>query len=384
MLKRYLSCLKLELERLKELNVRASLDSVYIGGGTPTIYSAYELGELLDAVGATFIIAVDGVEVSLECAPSTARSYNEWRTYFNVLAGRKKLPVTRLSFGVQTGDAASLRHMGRVGGEVAALALLRAADDMFESYNADFLLNYPTISTRASLPRCEPSLLDWLDSCRASKLRLPSISLYQLWDVDTIPIGRAKHVNLLDEEKLLERKWTLQEGIFSRKLAPALISTVVQESRHASAFFKNRHSSFCQIGCGSGAYSIFPREFVTRPRNIEEYMLACEEGPVFNTMSSCYNLTHEETEIRRLIMGLRSFEWIDASLLAETECKSFVSLGETVGRIQNLVTLGLVLKDKKKFRFSDDAFLIGNELSTYLHPSSHSRRAEYNGGQSIS
>ena len=114
MLKRYLSCLKLELTSLKELNVRASLDSVYIGGGTPTIYSALELGELLDAVGTTFIIATDGVEVSLECAPSTARSYNEWRTYFDALSCRRTLPVTRLSFGMQAGDSASLRHMGRM------------------------------------------------------------------------------------------------------------------------------------------------------------------------------------------------------------------------------------------------------------------------------
>ena len=113
-------------------------------------------------------------------------------------------------------------------------------------------------------------------------------------------------------------------------------------------------------------------------------MRACEEGTLFNTTSCCYSLTCEEIEIRRLIMGLRSFEWIDASLLTEIERRSYSSLEETVGRIQNLVNVGLVLKDEKKYRFSDLAFLIGNELSTYLHPTSHSRRAEHNGGQSVS
>jgi hypothetical protein len=78
-------------------------------------------------------------------------------------------------------------------------------------------------------------------------------------------------------------------------------------------------------------------------------------------------------------MGLRSYEWIPVTGSMGKLHVLTRSLQETQERIEILVGLGLVDKNNNMYRLTNTAFLIANELSTYLHPASHSRTGAIHG-----
>jgi oxygen-independent coproporphyrinogen-3 oxidase len=373
-IQRYLCALMLELQSIKNYVSHQPLNSVYIGGGTPTICTAHQLNELLDAVVAAFPLQHHDVEVTVECAPSPNRGIRAWNDYARTLTERSQLPVNRFSFGIQANEPLALRRMGRSGGSSAAFALLAAMNETVEHYNVDFILNYPEGPDDNRHGPWENGFLKWLDTQQENGLRVPSLSLYQLWDVPTISIARSKGTQLINEGSLIERKFRLQEGLFTRGFFPGIVSTAVRDVKSVSRCFRHRHLTFRHIGCGSGAYSIFPSEFVQRPRDIHGYITACEDGTVQHKALTCYDLSLDEVESRRLIMGLRTFDWVSNRAgfddqLADTGIKA-----EVVRRIEALANIGVITKGENCYRLHHESLLIANELSAFLHPESHRRR----------
>ena len=82
-----------------------TVDTVYIGGGTPTCLGAGYLSEILQAVGACFAIA-ENAEITVECNPES--------TDQAVLEAMHKHGVNRLSFGVQAAHDTELKRIGRI------------------------------------------------------------------------------------------------------------------------------------------------------------------------------------------------------------------------------------------------------------------------------
>ena len=120
---------------------RAPLETVYVGGGTPTLLSSEALASLLDLVRARFGIA-EGAEVTIESNPGPDERGNAGAL---VAAG-----FNRLSLGAQAMDAASLRRLGRrhrPGDVAAAVGEARAAG--FRSVSLDLLYDVPGQSTEA-------------------------------------------------------------------------------------------------------------------------------------------------------------------------------------------------------------------------------------------
>ncbi len=130
-----MSALTMEVRSLGERLGRLSLDTVFIGGGTPSLVEPELLAALVATVRSTFSVAVDA-EVTMEANPSstTTERARVWRD-----AG-----VNRISIGVQSLEADALRFLGRVHDADRALAAVtevRAAG--FESINCDLIYAVP-------------------------------------------------------------------------------------------------------------------------------------------------------------------------------------------------------------------------------------------------
>jgi oxygen-independent coproporphyrinogen-3 oxidase len=113
-----------------------TLASVFFGGGTPSLWAPREVGRVLAAVRAAFAREASGLEVTLECNPSsldreTARALRE--------AG-----VTRLSIGVQALDDAQLRFLGRLHDADGALRALEAALSEVPRVSGDLIFGLPS------------------------------------------------------------------------------------------------------------------------------------------------------------------------------------------------------------------------------------------------
>ena len=120
---------------LREPAAHRPLVSIFIGGGTPSLFPGAALAALLDGVRARLALAPD-CEVTLEANPGAADAGR--------FAAYRRAGVNRLSIGVQSLDAQMLRRLGRVhdpAGARAAVAAARAAG--FDNLNLDLMFALP-------------------------------------------------------------------------------------------------------------------------------------------------------------------------------------------------------------------------------------------------
>lgn len=124
-----------EMARWKPLLGKRAVQTIFVGGGTPTVLSAAQLEQLVGALHANFDVAPD-CEFTSEANPGTVD-----RAKFGVL---RRLGVNRLSLGVQSFDPDELAFLGRIH-DVADV--YRAVDDArdagFDNLNLDFIFGLP-------------------------------------------------------------------------------------------------------------------------------------------------------------------------------------------------------------------------------------------------
>ncbi len=135
--------------------------TVFVGGGTPSLFSAAAIDRLLSGVRARVPLAPDA-EITLEANPGTFE-----REKF---AGFHAAGVNRLSLGVQSFDAKHLRALGRIHDEREARAAADAALTLFDDVNFDLMYALP----RQTVAEAEA------DAAAAVALAPPHLSLYHL------------------------------------------------------------------------------------------------------------------------------------------------------------------------------------------------------------
>src|SRR3546814_20506635 len=114
------------------------VETVYFGGGTPSLLSAMELNRLLDTLGAVHPVA-SNCEITLEANPDDLDPVN--------IAGLRKTAVNRLSIGVQSFFDEDLQWMNRVHTGAEALDSIRRVQDAgFENLTADLIYGFPLLS----------------------------------------------------------------------------------------------------------------------------------------------------------------------------------------------------------------------------------------------
>ena len=157
----YLDALRADLEAALPLVWGRSVQSIFIGGGTPSLFSPEGIERLLSDVRALMPLA-PGCEVTLEANPGTFE-----RERFLAFRGAG---VTRLSIGVQSFDDAKLQALGRVHSRAQALAAAEEAAQAFDTFNLDLMYALPgqTLAEAAE------------DLRTALALQPPHLSVYHL------------------------------------------------------------------------------------------------------------------------------------------------------------------------------------------------------------
>ena len=139
-----------------------TLISIFFGGGTPSLFSPEEIGLLLEAVRARFVVS-DELEVTLEANPGTIEHGR--------FAGYREAGVTRVSLGVQSFNEQQLKTLGRIHG---AGDVHRAVDELrragLDNFNLDLMYGLPQQSIEEALQ----------DLRSAIELQPAHISHYQL------------------------------------------------------------------------------------------------------------------------------------------------------------------------------------------------------------
>jgi putative oxygen-independent coproporphyrinogen III oxidase len=158
---RYIDALVADLEAALPLIWGRTVHSIFIGGGTPSLFSPAAIDRLLGDIRARLRLEAD-CEITLEANPGTFE-----KDRFKAFRGAG---VTRLSVGVQSFDDQHLKALGRVHDRAQAIAAVEEAAASFDTFNLDIMYALPG-QTLAGLEK---------DMRQALDLQPPHISIYHL------------------------------------------------------------------------------------------------------------------------------------------------------------------------------------------------------------
>ena len=158
---RYIDALIADLEASLPLIWGRSVHSIFIGGGTPSLFSPAAIDRLLGELRARLRLDAD-CEITLEANPGTFEK-DRFKAF-------RSAGVTRLSVGVQSFNDAHLKALGRVHDSAQAIAAVEEAAASFETFNLDIMYALPG-QTLAGLEK---------DMRQALALSPPHISIYHL------------------------------------------------------------------------------------------------------------------------------------------------------------------------------------------------------------
>ncbi len=325
-----------------------AVDSVYLGGGTPTVLAASELERLFTAVRQNFDL-VSGVEITVECAPGTLSD--------GMIETLGRCGVNRVSLGVQSFVDAEAAAVGRLHEKATV------RDDMARLRQAGLIdINIDLI---AGLPH--QTVESWqvsLDEVVASGV--PHASVYMLEVDDDSRLGReliaggAKyHAHFVPDEDLTADLYeTAGERLRAAGIQQYEISNFARaghESRHNLKYWTRQP----YLGFGVDAHSMLKSSAVTggavrfaTPDVLEEYVAGAElkRAPVSR---------HEALE-EAYFLGLRLTRGVNLSSLRSEFAADAVRPYDSV--IADLVDVGLMEKMGDSIRLSARGRMLSNEV----------------------
>ena len=230
----YIECLERDLEAaLPDVWGRA-FQSIFIGGGTPSLFTPEGIAQILRSARARIKIAPDA-EITLEANPGTFE--------LERFIGFAEAGINRLSIGVQSFNDVHLKKLGRVHDSQQARSAVQAASTIFPTWNLDMMYGLPEQDLTQA----------WADIDQAIELNPPHISLYNLTlEPNTL---FAKFPPKLPDDDLIA---TMQESLEVK------LSNAGYERYEVSAWAKpgqqSRHNrNYWEfgdyLGIGAGAHS---------------------------------------------------------------------------------------------------------------------------------
>lgn len=158
----YVAALLADLEQHQADTPGRPIESIFLGGGTPSLFSPDAIDRLLTAIKADWVLA-DDAEITLEANPGTVET--------GKFQGFRQAGVNRLSIGIQSFDEGCLERLGRIHDRTAALRAVDSARAAgFEQFNLDLMFGLPGQSLQQGLA----------DVQTAIALAPPHLSYYQL------------------------------------------------------------------------------------------------------------------------------------------------------------------------------------------------------------
>ena len=325
-------------------NERPVVESVFFGGGTPSLMSGRAVGRVLDGIAKLWPIA-DDVEITLEANPNSVEQ-KRFRDY-------RAAGVNRVSIGVQSLDGAALKSLGRLHGVDEAENAIKLAQGIFPSSSFDLIYARPNQASDAWARELEVALAFGTEH----------LSLYQL----TIEPGTA-YATLARQGKLIvpdedaaAALYDVTETICSASgLASYEVSNYARpgaESRHNLVYW--RYSDYAGVGPGAhGRLTLDGRRMATEAERLPEKWLAAVEQ-----CGSSIALTDISTEAARehLLMALRLAEGIDLGAYRKRW-----KVTPSSSRIADLSANGLITIEGTRLRATARGRLVLNAVISQL------------------
>jgi oxygen-independent coproporphyrinogen-3 oxidase len=298
--KRYIDALLTDLDRESQKAGARSIESIFLGGGTPSLFSPDEIGRLLDGVAKRFSVAAD-VEVTMEANPGTVE--------FGTPAAYRKSGVNRLSIGAQSFNDNALQRLGRIHGSDD---IHRTVDDVvaagFDNFNIDLMHGLPGQTIESAR----------IDIETAAALGPTHISWYQLTlEPNTVFYARPPE-GLPDEEGAWEIQDAGADTLRSFGYQQYEVSAWAVDEQRRCRHNVNYWLFGDYLAAGAGAHGkISDAGEILRcrkPANPLQYMLAMEGD---GNAARVERLAEEDLLFEFMLNALRLVDGFEESLFTE-------------------------------------------------------------------
>ena len=344
--RRWLSSYLSELDRVASLTGPRILDSVFFGGGTPSLMAPETVAAILERVRRNWQTS-NSLEVTLEANPTSVEA--------GKFRGFRDGGVNRISMGIQALNDKDLKALGRLHTAEEAQKAFRIARETFDRVSFDLIY-----------ARQDQSLEEWKEELgRALEMAIDHLSLYQLTIEDGTAFGMrhaAGRLTGLPSEDLAADMYEATQEICDKAGMPAY-----EVSNHAKPGEESRHNLIYwkygdYAGIGPGAHGRITREGVRHstfsPLNPSKWLDLVEHKGSGQTEMEPLSRKDQFTEF--VLMGLRLTEGI-----SQTRFNAFAD-GPVHDNLERLIEMRLLEISLERIRATPEGRPILNAVLTEL------------------
>ncbi len=299
------------------------LETIFLGGGTPSTIKIEEYKQLFDILDK--YITKD-TEITTECNPNSATE--KW------LQGMKDYGVKRISFGVQSFDDEKLKKLGRAHNTKGAISAIQRAKCIgFDRINCDIIYGVAGDTYDSMLK----------DFDTAFSLPITHISAYSLTIEEGTKFFNKSSVKIDDEELSYKIFDYINKNGFHQYEISNFAKSKEEESKHNYGYWQHKN----YLGVGAGAVGFVDNTRYYPNKGIEEYI----QSP---TKYDYEEISNEDKKVEQVLLGFRCSLGVDKSLFTKEELKRVGHLVEENKLFQNDTTI------------INRNFLLADELALYV------------------
>ncbi|KJZ26390.1 radical SAM family heme chaperone HemW [Tritonibacter mobilis] len=331
-----------ELRRMGELLPDRLLNSIFFGGGTPSLMHPDTVAAVIEAARENWTFAND-IEISLEANPGSVEAGR--------FAGYRDAGVNRISMGIQALNDDDLRRLGRIHSVEEARTAFDVARSCFDRVSFDLIY-----------ARQGQTLDAWkAELSEALSMAIDHLSLYQLTIEDGTAFGdryaRGKLRDLPTDDNAADMYLATQDICDAYGLPGYEISNHARpgaESRHNQIYW--RYGDYVGVGPGAhGRITLNGQRYATEaPRAPGAWLDAVKNGQGLLPFEI---LKPEDQVVEHMMMGMRLFEGLD---LERHEALAGKPL--SVEKIQELTDWGMIVVDGARLRATSQGRAVLNAV----------------------
>ena len=335
-----------------ELSLNANgehLQSIYFGGGTPSLLSPVQIGEILTNIQRLYPVK-ETAEITIEANPGTVSL-----EYLSAIRGGG---INRLSLGIQSFNDVELELMGRIhDSDEARESVSLARQAGFDNLNLDFIYGLPN-----------QSLMDWrhtLDEATAAGVE--HLSLYGLSLEQETPLWQAiqeKQIPAINPDLSADQYELAEEVLATQGYEHYEISNWARpgyECRHNLTYWQNQP----YLGMGVAAHSFIKGHRLANTDNLDKYLVAFPDNPE-EARAMDEEIGPQLELAETAIMGLRLCDGLNLDAI---HIRFGVDLLEYYQQpVAEMVNAGLLEHTGQQLRLTQRGRLLSNEVFWRLLP----------------
>ena len=343
--KDYLVSLLKEIEIRKDYLCDKKIETIYFGGGTPSVLSALEINQIYNHLSQFYELS-NVTEITLEANPNDLS--------YDYLYSLKKTKINRLSIGIQSFDNNHLMLMNRRHNSDDAFKCVKLAQDFgFENITIDLMYGLPELTSEK-----------WLSNINfAITLGVKHISAYHLSIEPHTAFHKflnTKRISLPTEDESLLQYNVLVETLKNNGFLHYEISNFALNGYlaiHNSNYWKQKN----YIGFGSSAHSFNGSQRQWNISNNFKYINALNTNTEYFEVE---NLLLKDKFNEYLLTSLRTFWGVDITYIKNTFPIKYCTIFEN--RISHYLVESLAVKNGTNYSLTEKGFFVSDTIISDL------------------